>query len=540
MISKAIRGSGFSGAISYIAEKSDSIRTINIAADNWRSAASEMRAVANLNTTKKCVYHSILSWSPDEKISDEMMFSAAQKMLEKLGLEQHQHVMALHKDKDHLHVHTVTNLINFDGKAQKLSHDFRIRPALCRAIEEELNLKPYEAKKRDQSARFSAQKIDQILAASRTKNQSDFGKFLSEIGVSMNEKSSKSRAINYRFVDVESGAEVPGSQIDQSLSSPSKLKAHFAEKTNVAASKTASVQTEKSTWDTSKNMIVQRAAAAAKNWDDLREKLQGKGIKVDIITRENGARGVVFVDDAGNRIAGSKISSDLSFSKIEKRFEQPQTTPPAPPPPPKPKSDWDKYSEARAEHFQRLGKSPEQIKVDLENIKKSREKLWKEYRYKTSLIPKCFSPQYRGIMRRIERNNFEKSKLRLEKQAQALRDQRFPSLDDWKAGAVRPTPKPKPKAPSIFVKLKSFFFPIAEQSKQYHQKHIYRPTPIQKTVIEPQKLRPIASTTTPSHDVHDVMALLNHPSVVRAANAIASFSQKRSNHYDQRNDDGQR
>jgi hypothetical protein len=28
--------------------------------------------------------------------------------------------------------------------------------------------------------------------------------------------------------------------------------------------------------------------------------------------------------------------------------------------------------------------------------------------------------------------------------------------------------------------------------------------------------------------------------VVRAANAIASFSQKRSNHYDQRNDDGQR
>jgi hypothetical protein len=48
MISKAIRGAGFSGCISYICSKSNSIRMQNIVSDDWRKAASEMRAAANL------------------------------------------------------------------------------------------------------------------------------------------------------------------------------------------------------------------------------------------------------------------------------------------------------------------------------------------------------------------------------------------------------------------------------------------------------------------------------------------------------------
>jgi hypothetical protein len=472
MISKAVRSPDFSACVSYICSKSDSIRMQNIVAADWKNAASEMRAVASTNRTSKPAYHHILSFPLDEKLDDEKMFLAASRMLEKLGFEDHQAVHAIHKDCDHWHVHTVVNQVNFDGKAVRLDNDFHKRPVFAREIEIELDLQRYQQKKRDPNLHFPDKKIAQIRDAALHKNRQDFEKFLSEIGVSMTEKSSKARAVNFRFIDAESGAEIPGSKIDVALSSPSKFGAHFAEKTNVAAAKTAAVRTEKSTWNTSKNMIVQRAAADARSFDELRSKLAREGLSLEVVTRENGNRGVVFLDQSGNRIAGSKISSDLSFSKLDKRFDQ-LTIQAAPPP--KQKSQWEQYSEARKEHFQRIGKSSEQIKVELEKIKKAKEKLWKEYRYKTSLIPQCFEPKYRGMMRRIERNNFEKSKLRLEKQAKSLRDQRFVSFDDWKSGSVLPKPKPKP--PTILQKLLSFFSPIAKKSEIYHQSHTYHPKP---------------------------------------------------------------
>ncbi len=374
MISKALRNTSFNSSVNYICEKSDNIRTINIASENWKNAASEMRMVANLNTTKKCAYHSILSFDPNEKISDEMMFVAAEKMLKKLGLEEHQSVMAVHRDRDHRHIHTVTNLVSFDGKAVKLSNDFHIRPTLCRQIENELNLQPYQPKRRDPSARFPEQKVAQIRVAAGAKSRPDFEKFLDDIGVKMSEKSSRSRAVNYRFADLESGAEIAGSKIDSALSSPTSAKAHFS-KTPIKQAAAA----QKTEWDISKNANVQRAAEAAKSWADLRKNLKDEGLDFEIITRSNGNQGLVFTDENGNRIAASKVSGDLSHGKLSKSFEQSQLkaapppappAPPAPPTKPKQKTQWEQYSEARAEHFQRLGKLPEQIKLDFESIKK--------------------------------------------------------------------------------------------------------------------------------------------------------------------------
>jgi hypothetical protein len=523
MISKAIRGAGFSGCISYVCEKAEAIRMTNISAKNWQNSAAEMRAVASTNRTSKPCYHHILSFPIDERLDDEIMFSAASKMLEKMGLEDHQCVHAIHRDREHWHVHSVVNQINFDGKARRLDNDFRARPYYARQIEAELGLQAYSRK--EQSANhISVERLEQIkLVLQNARSQDDLKRNLCDIGIELNEKSSRSKSLNFRLIDSTTGATIPGSKIDAILSSPTALRKHFSQPLTTTESEVKSI------WNTARNAAVERAAAASKTWDELRRNLQSQNLNFEIITRSNGAQGLVFIDKNGNRIAASKISGDLSFGKLEKHFHRP-------PPPPKPKSEWEKYSQARAEHFQRIGKSPEQIKAELENINKSKENLWKEYRYKTSLISQCFSPQYRGIMRKIERDNFEKSKLRLEKQAQHLRSQRFPTFDTWKSGAVRPTPKPK--APSILQKLKSFFFPIAEQSKQYHQKHTYSPTLIPRAVTEPQKLRPAASTITDT-PINDVMALLNHPTVVRSANALQSFNPKRSNNYVQRND-GQR
>jgi hypothetical protein len=225
MISKAVRGRGFSGCISYICEKSNAVRTLNIASENWKSAAREMRSVASLNRTEKSVYHHWLSFHPSENMTDEMMFQAASSMIQKLGLSDHQHVCAIHKDREHHHIHIVSNLVNFDGKAVKLSHDFRSRPVFAREIETEMGLKAFERKQREQKEQFPPQKVEAIRAAARTGSRAEIDRVLIELGVTMSEKSSRSRAITYTFIDEKTGAKIAGSRIDPSLSSPSKMSA---------------------------------------------------------------------------------------------------------------------------------------------------------------------------------------------------------------------------------------------------------------------------------------------------------------------------
>jgi hypothetical protein len=551
VISKAIRGSGFSGAISYICERSESIRLQNVASGRWQNAAGEMRSVANQNRTSKPVYHHILSFSPDEKLSDNQMFQAAESMLQKLGLSDNQAVYAIHHDRDHWHVHTVVNLINFDGRAVRLDHDFHVRPKLARAIEKELGLQAYSRKEQGTN-RMSDERIADIKSILKdARSQDDLKRTLHEIGIELDEKSSRSKSLNLRITDSTTGASIPGSKIDAVLSSPTSLKKHFSQ-SRVGAER-AEVQqigaTSKTTWSEGKNATIQRAALSSKSWTDLRKNLESEGLAFEIITRSNGAQGLVFVDENGNRIAASKIAADLSHGRLSKLFDQSVKADFAPKPsPPKQKSQWEQYSEARAEHFQRLGKSPEQIKVEIENIKKSKERLWKEYRYKTSLIPNCFEPKYRGIMRQIERNNFEKMKLKLDKQAKSFRDQRFPSFDTWKLGAVRPTPKPQ--KPTIFQKLKAFFNPIASITEKYHRNHTYHP---KLQLIEDNQLKfdAISIDETPSDDINMKDILLEASSTGTEQLKVVSSNYTnqlrpsianptRSNHYDRRNNDDQR
>lgn len=556
MISKAVRGSGFSGAISYICTKSDVIRTQNIAAQNWRNAAWEMRSVANGNRTSKPVYHHIVSFDPAEKLDDETMFRAAESMLQKLGLGDNQAVFAIHRDKEHWHVHTVVNLISFDGKAVRLDHDFHVRPKLARAIEKELGLQAY-SRKEQSTNRMSDERIADIKSILKdARSQDDLKRTLHEIGIELDDKSSRSKSLNLRITDSTTGASIPGSKIDAVLSSPTSLKKHFSQ--SRVAAESAEVQqvgaTSKTTWSEGKNATIQRAALSSKSWTDLRKNLQSERLDFEIITRANGAQGLVFVDENGNRIAASKVSGDLSFSKIDKHFQAQATPQPQPQPQPQ-KSQWDKYIEAKTEHFSRIGKSPQQIKDDLENIKKDRERLWKEYRYKTSLIPQCFSPQYRGMMRAIERESFEKSKLRLEKQAQHLRDQRFVNFDSWKSGSIMPMTKPKP--PTILQKLLAFFTPIAKASAAHHQSHTYKQTQ-QPLAGKQLQTAAIAISVAPSGSDFgepNVLDAINealqageqNPTFVNS-NYINQLRPKnttqanptRSNHYDRQNDDGQR
>jgi hypothetical protein len=127
-------GTSFSGAVGYVAGKADHVETRNLA--SLETAAAEMRAVAReSDRLKKPVYHFLLSWAELEQPTNQQMMEAADSALMALGLESHQAVIAIHRDRDHQHVHVVVNKRGLDGHAADLRGDYRTLEQVCRQIE---------------------------------------------------------------------------------------------------------------------------------------------------------------------------------------------------------------------------------------------------------------------------------------------------------------------------------------------------------------------------------------------------------------------
>ena len=79
---------------------------------------------ANQNPrVKKPVYHFGASLAPDEHLSRQQWGHVADRLLERLGLEEHQVILALHNDRDHEHIHIVVNRVGPDGRAWKPDFD---------------------------------------------------------------------------------------------------------------------------------------------------------------------------------------------------------------------------------------------------------------------------------------------------------------------------------------------------------------------------------------------------------------------------------
>lgn len=65
----------------------------------------------------RAVFHGILSFHPDDKVTNELMIDLAQKYLQEIGLIKTQVAIIKHTDKAHPHLHIIANLVNLEGKA---------------------------------------------------------------------------------------------------------------------------------------------------------------------------------------------------------------------------------------------------------------------------------------------------------------------------------------------------------------------------------------------------------------------------------------
>ena len=145
MLAKKIRNSPgpvagrdpFAARVRYICSKAVTARVVNLAGD-WPDAARQMQYSAGLNPRLRTpASHLVLSWHGSERPTDAQMIAAAGEVMSVLGADEHQQVIAVHRDRDHAHVHVVLNRVHpISGKTLSDSHDHARLELACRRIEQ--------------------------------------------------------------------------------------------------------------------------------------------------------------------------------------------------------------------------------------------------------------------------------------------------------------------------------------------------------------------------------------------------------------------
>ena len=167
MISKSVSSRSFYHTCRYITEKSGAeiILSQGVRDHDYKLMADDFETQKELRPSKsRACFHSILSFYPGEKPSDEVMKEIARKYLAELGIVNTQYVTGKHTDKAHLHLHIVANMVNNDGKAisdswiglrgkkiaQRLTEEYKLIPAL----EKNLSLTNLEALSNSEATKY--------------------------------------------------------------------------------------------------------------------------------------------------------------------------------------------------------------------------------------------------------------------------------------------------------------------------------------------------------------------------------------------------
>lgn len=147
MISKVFEGHSFYHACRYMCNKPGAVVLATEGVRDYdHKAMSEDFILQNElrpEKTKAC-FHAVLSFYPGEDPGDEQMEEIAKEYLNRIGIVNTQYAITKHTDTDHLHLHIMANLVNYDGKtisdswigqrgkktAQQLTVEYNLIPAL--------------------------------------------------------------------------------------------------------------------------------------------------------------------------------------------------------------------------------------------------------------------------------------------------------------------------------------------------------------------------------------------------------------------------
>lgn len=151
MIGKVMKGRGFTGLARYLesghdAQSPDRVEWIearNLPTSDPHTASLIMRATAAQSVrVEKPVYHIALSFDQDDGADRAIMIHVADRLLDDLGLRNHQALIVAHGDTRHAHVHIMVNRVHPETfRAWHPTHDYTRIERSLREQERELALR---------------------------------------------------------------------------------------------------------------------------------------------------------------------------------------------------------------------------------------------------------------------------------------------------------------------------------------------------------------------------------------------------------------
>ena len=153
MIAKIIKGTSFSGVISYMLSKREGKAKV-LQANGVRSSlpndiAHDFNLQASMRpSVQKPVCHTILSFSAhdSERLTDATMVKIANEYLHEIGYGDTQSPTVRHSDRQHPHMHICINRIGNDGKTISDRNEKYRSTKICRELTERYGLTIGEGK----------------------------------------------------------------------------------------------------------------------------------------------------------------------------------------------------------------------------------------------------------------------------------------------------------------------------------------------------------------------------------------------------------
>lgn len=148
MIAKIIKGTSFSGMISYMLGKQEGMaRILNGEGVRVDAPPSEIAGDFNLQASmrpniKKPVCHTILSFLAEdgERLDDDKMTEIAQEYLKQMGHSDTQYLIVRHMDREHPHLHICINRIDNHGNTISDSNEKFRSTKICKELTDKYQL----------------------------------------------------------------------------------------------------------------------------------------------------------------------------------------------------------------------------------------------------------------------------------------------------------------------------------------------------------------------------------------------------------------
>ena len=252
MIAKIIKGTNFSGVLSYMLNKREGKVKV-LQANGVRSSlpndiAHDFNLQASMRpSVQKSVCHTILSFSAhdSEQLTDDIMVKIANEYLYKMGYGDTQSLIVRHSDRQHPHLHICINSIGNDGKTIS-DHNEKYRSTkICRELTERYGLTIGEGKQEVNRSRLRGEDklryeiFDTIKAVlPQSKTWKDFVAELEQQDITTRFKTKGNTDVVQGIIFEKDGCSFSGSKIDRTcsfsrLNAEIEQNSHKQEKTNL-------------------------------------------------------------------------------------------------------------------------------------------------------------------------------------------------------------------------------------------------------------------------------------------------------------------